>query len=130
MTYKILNGHDPSYSICLISENLIYFLILSHNVELLSDPRVKKKSAGCRAFSYCARFPWLTLLRPLKTDFCFQLVVNSLITSAMYLLPFFIPFAGFSNNFPVFMLKKNLTSLCILLRYVQCNIITLFMIAD
>lgn len=54
--YKILNGHVPSYRF-----DILKLYILSH--ALRSVHKVKKKSAGCRAFPYpyCATFLWNNL---------------------------------------------------------------------
>ncbi len=94
--FKILNGHTLSYLSDLLKP-YIQSCVFFQNTGLLSFPRVKKKSAGCRAFSYRAPFLWNNFpaditqsdsveafKSKLKTHlFChnFQLVAYSLITS-------------------------------------------------
>uniref|UniRef100_A0A4W6FHD0 Reverse transcriptase domain-containing protein n=1 Tax=Lates calcarifer TaxID=8187 RepID=A0A4W6FHD0_LATCA len=61
MTYKILNGLAPSYLSDLLNPYIPSRALRSQSAGLLSVPRVKKKSAGCRAFSYRAPFLWNNL---------------------------------------------------------------------
>ena len=61
MIYKIVNGYSPSYLSDLLKSYTPTRTLHSQNTELLSVPRVKKKSAGERAFSYRAPFLWNNL---------------------------------------------------------------------
>ena len=61
MTYKIVNGYSPSYLSDLLKSYTPTRTLRSQNTGLLSVPRVKKKSAGERAFSYRAPFLWNNL---------------------------------------------------------------------
>ncbi len=51
MTYKIVNGLAPSYLSDLIKPYVLSHTLRFKNTGLPCVPRVKKKSAGCRAFS-------------------------------------------------------------------------------
>uniref|UniRef100_A0A671Y9A2 Reverse transcriptase domain-containing protein n=1 Tax=Sparus aurata TaxID=8175 RepID=A0A671Y9A2_SPAAU len=88
MTYKTVHSIAPSYMSDLITPYIPTRALRSENSGLLMVPRIKKKSAGCRAFSYRAAFLWNNLpadLRPagsvdafkskLKTHF-FDLAFN------------------------------------------------------
>ena len=50
MTYKTVHGLAPSYMSDLITPSIPTQTLRSQNSGLLMAPRVKKKSAGCRAF--------------------------------------------------------------------------------
>ena len=51
MTYKSIHAPNPSYMSDLIIPYIPHCALCSQNSELLTVPRVKKKSAGCRASS-------------------------------------------------------------------------------
>ena len=58
LTYKILHGLAPAYLTDLISPYSLPRALRSQGAGLLVVPRVKKKSAGHRAFSYRSPFLW------------------------------------------------------------------------
>uniref|UniRef100_A0A667Z0D5 Reverse transcriptase domain-containing protein n=1 Tax=Myripristis murdjan TaxID=586833 RepID=A0A667Z0D5_9TELE len=61
LTYKILNGFAPSYLSDLLKPYIPSRALRSQNAGLLCLPRIKKKSAGGRAFSYRAPLLWNNL---------------------------------------------------------------------
>ena len=54
MTHKTVRGLAPSYMSDLIIPYIPPRALCSQNSGLLTVPRVKQESAGCRAFSYQA----------------------------------------------------------------------------
>lgn len=66
MTFKIINGLAPSYLSDLIKPYIPPWALCSQNTGLLSVPRVKKKSAGCRTISHCAAFLWNSPLADIR----------------------------------------------------------------
>ena len=61
MTYKTEHSIAPSYMSDLFTPYIPTQALRSQNSGLLMVPRIKKKSAGCKAFSYRAPFLWNNL---------------------------------------------------------------------
>ena len=66
MTYKTVHGLAPSYMSDLIKPYIPTQALSSQNSGFLVVPRIKKKSAGCRAFSFQAPFLWNNLLADIR----------------------------------------------------------------
>ena len=66
LTYKILNGHSPSYLTSLISSYKPARSLRSSELLLLQVPKVMTATYGQRTFSYCAPKLWNSLPKCLK----------------------------------------------------------------
>ena len=58
LTYKALHGLAPTYLSDLVLSYIPTRTLWSRDAELLNVPRISKKTAGGRAFSYRAQFLW------------------------------------------------------------------------
>ncbi len=90
VTYKIVN----SYLSDLIKPYVPYRALCSQNIGLLCVPRVKKKSAGCRAFSYRAPFLWNNLPADIRQSDSLETIKSQLKTH-LFALTF-----DYSNAYP------------------------------
>ena len=90
LTYKILNGLAPLYLSNLIVRYLPARALRSQNKGLLVIPRVKKKSAGFRAFAYRAPYLWNNLPAVIR-DACSVDVFKSSLKTHLFSLSFNLP---------------------------------------
>ena len=90
LTFKILNGLAPLYLSDLITEYSPVRALRSQNAGLLVIPRVKKISAGHRAFAYRAPYLWNKLPAVVRSA-CSVEVFKSSLKTHLFSLSFNLP---------------------------------------